>query len=96
MGSRFNIEMQRAGGDLELRLAGDFNDVSAHELIECLRENSRDVNVAIIETNGLECVHASGQDIFRQRLHDLKDLCYRLVFYGKHAPELAPPWIEYF
>jgi len=96
MGSNFNISMQRAGGNLNLKLLGEFDGASANQLIEFLRENSRDVNIAIIETNELECIDPSGQDIFQRRLHALKDLCYRLVFYGKHAPDLAPAWIEYF
>ena len=97
MGSHpFNIALDRTGGNLSLRLLGDFDDASAKELIECLRENGRDINIAIIETSDLESIDPSGQDIFQQRLHALKDLCYRLVFYGKHAPELAPAWIDYF
>jgi hypothetical protein len=26
------------------------------------------------------------------RLHELKDLCYYLVFHGEHAHEISPPW----
>lgn len=96
MGSTFNIAMERAGGNLNLKLLGEFDGASANQLIEFLRENSRDVNIAIIETNDLEFIDPSGQDIFQRRLHALKDLCYRLVFYGRHAPDLAPAWIEYF
>lgn len=96
MGSRFQIAMERAGADLNLKLLGRFDRASADQLIEFLRENGRDVNVAVIETSDLDSIDPNGQDVFQKRLHALKDLCYRLVFYGKHAPELAPTWIEYF
>ena len=50
----------------------------------------------IIETGDLGSVEPSGTDVFQKGLYGLKDLCYRLIFHGKHAAELAPAWVEYF
>jgi MoaA/NifB/PqqE/SkfB family radical SAM enzyme len=50
----------------------------------------------IIETGDLGSVEPSGTDVFQKGLHGLKDLCYRLIFHGKHAPDLAPAWVDYF
>ena len=96
MESHFDISIERAGGNINLRLLGDFDDASANLLIECLKENGKNVGIAVIETSDLHHIDPSASDIFQRRVHGLKDLCYRLVFCGKHASQLIPAWVNYF
>jgi hypothetical protein len=96
MGTGFEICAERGGCHLKLKLCGAFDEDSANSLIEFLQENGTGASETIIETGDLGSVEPSGTDVFQKGLHGLKDLCYRLIFHGKHAPDLAPAWVDYF
>ena len=96
MASKFNIAVYRCGGSTNFRLRGDFDAGSANRLLQVLKDNSQGVTTAVIETADLEKVYPSGRDLFKKNVHVLKDFCYRLVFSGENARQLAPDWIEYF
>ena len=96
MASKFNISVYRSGGSTNFRLKGDFDARSANRLLQVLKDNSQGVTIAVIETADLEHVYPSGRDLFQKNVHVLKDFCYRMVFSGENARQLAPHWIEYF
>jgi len=96
MTSRFDISVSRSGGSTNFRLRGDFDAGSANRLLQVLQDNSQGAAIAVIETAELEHVYPSGRDLFRKNVHVLKDFCYRLVFSGRNARQIAPDWIEYF
>lgn len=96
MASKFDISVHRSGSSTNFRLKGDFDASSANRLLQVLQDNRRGVTIAVIETADLENVYPSGRDLFRKNVHALEDFCYRLVFSGENARQLAPDWIEYF
>jgi hypothetical protein len=96
MAANFVISVTRDQTTLNLKLMGDFDRTSANELIEVLKENRSGVTMAMIETNGLEHMDPSARNVFQREVHTLRDFCYRLVFTGRNASELAPAWTEYF
>jgi hypothetical protein len=96
MASWFDISVSRRGGSTNFRLRGDFDASSANRLLQVLQDNSQGSTIAVIETAELEHVYPSGRDVFQKNVHVLKDFCYRLVFSGTNAGQIAPDWIEYF
>jgi len=96
MASNFIICMDREEQTLTLRLTGDFDRTSANQLIEVLKGNRSGVTMATIETNGLEHLDPTGRNMFQREIHTLEDFCYRLVFTGRNANELAPGWTDCF
>lgn len=96
MAANFVICMDRDEHTLNLKLTGDFDRTSANELLEVLRGNREGVTMAMIETSGLEHLDPKGQNMFKREIHTLKDFCYRIVFTGRNASELAPGGISYF
>ena len=96
MASEFDVSVYRSEGSTNFRLRGDFDASSANRLLQVLKENSQGVTIAVIETADLEHVYPSGRDLFQKNVHVLKDFCYRLVFSGENARQIAPDWIEYF
>jgi hypothetical protein len=96
MASRFAISVDRDDQTMTLRLEGDFDRSSASQLIEFLKGNRAGVKMAMIETNGLEHLDPLGKNMFRREIHTLQDFCYRLVFTGRNASQLAPTWTECF
>lgn len=96
MASNFEICVDRDDQTLTVRLTGDFDRTSANQLIEVLKGNRSGVTMAMIETNGLEHLDPTGKNMFRQEVHSLQDFCYRLVFTGRNASQLAPGWTDWF
>ena len=92
MHARSEISAHWDQGELRVDLMGTFDASSAERLIECLQDHQRHIKKAVIETRRLSYVDPVGKSVFRGRLHELKDLCYYLVFYGKHAHEISPSW----
>ena len=86
------IAAHRNNGELRIELLGTFDETSARRLIECLQNHRKQLKKAVIETQHLSRLEPSGRRAFLRRLHELEDLCYYLVFYGKHAQEISPAW----
>jgi hypothetical protein len=86
------ISAHSAKGELKVDLRGTFDATSAERLIDCLQDHRKHIKRALIHTGRLNRLDPVGKDAFRGRLHELKDLCYYLVFDGKHADEISPPW----
>lgn len=96
MASKFQICVDRNDQTLTVRLTGDFDRTSANELIEVLKGNRSGVTMAMIETNGLEYLDPTGKNLFQREIQSLQDFCYRLVFTGRNASQLAPGWTDWF
>jgi hypothetical protein len=96
MAANFVICVDRDEHTLNLKLTGDFDRTSASELIEVLKGNRSGVTMAMIETNGLEHLDPKARIVFHREVHTLQDFCYRLVFTGRNASQLAPAWTDYF
>ena len=85
MASNFQIRLIRNTDDLQLNLYGDFDGTSACELLNIIKNYSRNVLRIFIHTEGLNYVHPFGRDIFNRRLGVKKNRGGRIVFKGKKA-----------
>lgn len=90
MAYNFKMHICRRGRRLNVRLAGDFDGMSACELLNILRENGEGVRQVLVNTSGLKTVYSFGRDTFEKNLHLLKDQSFRLVFTGQKASNVAP------
>jgi len=90
MAANFRIVVNRARGNLHLRLAGDFDGSSALDLIRVLTEECGSANRVIIHTNGLREVHPFGKAVFQRQLPPAGKINPSIVFIGKHAEDIAP------
>lgn len=90
MASNFRILVQRNNANLKLRLIGDFDGASAHELLNALTERCSGLGKAVIDTKGLQRVYPFGVDTFHKNLRVLKVAPCGLVFIGEKAAEIAP------
>jgi hypothetical protein len=90
MATNFRISVHRNGENLHLRLMGDFDGISAHELLENLKRYSYRTSKVFIHTNCLGDIHPFGLNVFHTHLDVLKGISLELVFTGKHASQLAP------
>jgi len=92
MAQNFRVVVHQNSENLHLRLEGDFDGSSAHELLNTLEERCRFASRAFIHTNGLKQVDPFGLSVFHANLAGLKGgkKCRPLHFTGEHAGELAP------
>ncbi len=90
MASTFHIHIHPSSDSVHLRLEGDFNRLSAYELLNALKKNCRWATRAFIHTNNLRGVHPSARTILESNLGALNGRCLPLFFTGEYADRLAP------
>ena len=90
MACNFRVVVHRNSENLHLRLEGDFDGSSAHQLLQMLGENGNGAGKIFIHTNGLKEVHPFGTAVFQNNLNRRKIKNPRLIFTGSKGPDLAP------
>ena len=82
MASNFQILSFKPRDSLYLKLTGDFDGSSAHELINTLTKHSTGVWNIFIDTNKLKTIHPFGRDVFQKNLNGIKKELNNLIFFG--------------
>jgi anti-anti-sigma regulatory factor len=89
MAANFKITIYPNGDTLQLKLRGDFDGISAHELISMLNQCRHHPSRIYIHTNSLREIHAFGLAVFQDKLKTLNGRSLELVFTGEHASLFA-------
>ncbi len=82
MASNFHIFSFETRDTLHLKLAGDFDGNSAHELIDTLIKHEKRFYQVFIDTNDLKTIHPFGRDVFQKKLGGLNKQFENLIFIG--------------
>ena len=90
MAINFKMVVHRNSENTHLKLVGDFDGSSAHELINMLKDNCRRSSKVFIHTNSLQHVDWFGRNVFLSNLKLVKMKFSLIVFTGKKAAELVP------
>ena len=90
MADNFKISVHRNSENLHLKLMGDFDGSSAHELLNILKTNSRGALRVFIHTNCLKQIHPFGQSVFLNNLNTLNMHPTQFVFTGENKSKLGP------
>jgi len=90
MTPNFKICTHRNEETLHLKLMGDFDGASAHELLNVLKRCGNYTSRVFIHTSCLRNIYAFGLRVFHGNFHFLKGKSIELVFTGEHASWLAP------
>lgn len=90
MATNFKIFVHRNSDSLHLKLAGDFDDTSAFELLDLVKKNGPGLRKVFIHTSSLKAVHPFGLHVFEKSLSDLKESPFQLLFTGEYAQQMAP------
>jgi anti-anti-sigma regulatory factor len=89
MASNFRIFIHRDNGNLHLKLKGDFDGSSAHELINTLKARYEKAGNIIVDTCGLAHIHPFGLDVFQKKCSGAR-MTRNLKFTGKHGNTISP------
>jgi hypothetical protein len=90
MAINFRIFVHRNGENLHLKLIGDFDGTSAHELLSVLKRYGNRISRVFIHTSCLRDIHRFGRNVFHDNLDALNGQSVTLVFTGENASKLAP------
>jgi hypothetical protein len=96
MAANFRITRHRMSTGLELKLVGDFDGMSACELLNTLTERCDGVDSVWVNTSKLRRIYPFGLDTFQNNLYRLRKKAMRLVFTGKKAIGIAPERDRFF
>jgi anti-anti-sigma regulatory factor len=88
MASNFQILSYKTKNSLHLKLDGDFDGNSAHELINAIIDHGANFYQVFIDTNDLRTIHAFGRNVFQKNFRVLKQLS-NLIFIGENERQLA-------
>jgi anti-anti-sigma regulatory factor len=89
MASNFRVLVHRNCDNVHLKLIGDFDGSSAHELINLLKDSVGKSGRIFIHTNQLRRVHPFGQSVFNNNLDFLNGEREQVVITGEHAEKLS-------
>ena len=92
MASNFQIYSYKTNNSLHLKLNGDFDGNSAHELINILIEDGTNFWEIFIDTNGLKTIHPFGRAVFEKNFSVLNKKLSNLTFIGENGNKISPSW----
>jgi len=89
MASNFNIFSFKTHDSLHLKLTGDFDGSSAHELINTLIERGTGFCNIFIDTDNLKTIHPFGRDVFHQKFRSIKKRLQNPIIVGANKYKIA-------
>lgn len=90
MAANFRISIHQNSESLHIKLVGDFDGSSAHELLDALQKNCRKASKIFIHTSSLKEIHPFGREVFQSNMCQIGQQVVPLVFTGEKAVLLAP------
>ena len=90
MASNFKILIHRNGGNVHMKLMGDFDGDSACELLSNIKRSSRCSSRVFIHTNCLKQIYPFGRSIFIKNFENNEENPISILFTGEKASQLAP------
>ncbi len=95
MASNFKIIIRQKKSDLHIDLIGEFDGISAAELIDVLKDNCNKVQNVFINTSNLFLIHPLALNIFKDE-HLFTDSFQEIRFIGKYGNMMEPQESEMF
>ena len=89
MASNFQIYSYKTRDSLHLKLVGDFDGTSAHELFNALIKHGTDFFQIFVDTDDLKNIHPFGRDVFQKKLGSFNKQFNNLIFIGKNEHEIV-------
>lgn len=90
MAPNFKILFHETRDSLRLKLDGDFDGNSAHELLNTLIKQGGGFYQIFIDTNDLNTVHPFGREVFQKKLGNFNKQLSNLIFIGENRHGIAP------
>ena len=73
-----------------MKLYGDFDEVSAIELLKALSKKGKGASQIFIDTDDLSRIHPFGRQVFQKSMGSLTSQFINLTFIGKNKDRISP------
>ena len=90
MAVNFQIFFQTNKESLFIKLGGDFDGSSAHELLNALKERGPNFYHIHIDTNDLKTIYPFGRDVFEKNFKTFRKQLNNIIFAGENKHDIAP------
>ena len=90
MACNFRILLHHNSDSVHLKLIGDFDGSSAHELLNTIKTYSTNANKVFIHTGGLKAVHPFGKAVFHNNFNEVTNTDVKFIFTGENSNTLEP------
>jgi len=90
MALNFQIYFYKNKDSLYIKLNGDFDGSSAHELLNALKENGPRFYHILIDTNDLKTICPFGRDVFEKNFKPFRKQLNNIIFSGKNKQHIEP------
>ncbi|MFP4452213.1 MAG: hypothetical protein ACLFPI_02460 [Desulfobacterales bacterium] len=90
MAANFWIARIYRKNTLYLELNGDFDEMSAMELLCALKDSSSGLKEIYIETDSLDSISAFGREVFHKNFFMTAVALKKLIFFGNRCGQIAP------
>ena len=94
MALNFQITFDRNRESLYIKLEGDFDGSSAHELLNALREKGQSFNHIHIDTKDLKTIYPFGRNVFEQNFKPLRKQFNNIIFAGDNKRHIVPSLVQ--
>ena len=89
MASNFRILFHETKDSLHLKLFGDFDGNSAHELFNAILDRGIGFYQILIDTDDLNTIHQFGRDVLEKKIGRSNKRFSKLVFVGKNEHQMT-------
>ena len=90
MALNFQIFFHTTKGSLFIKMNGDFDGSSAHELLNALKKHGQNFSNIHIDTNDLKTIYPFGRGIFEKNFKTFGKQLNNIIFAGKNEHLIAP------
>ena len=84
MASNFKLFLHETKDSIHMKMCGDFDGTSAHELITAIQNHAPKSNHVYIHTGELSNIYSFGRDVFQNNLGLVKKQSDKIEFVGRH------------
>ena len=89
MAANFRIFLHQNSDNLHLKLSGEFDGSSAHQLINAIKNHNGNARNIYVHTSSLSYIDPFGLDVFKKNCN-IDKLTHSLKFTGEYGNKLAP------
>ena len=84
MASNFKLFLHETKDSIHMKMCGDFDGTSAHELITAIQNHAPKSNQVYIHTGELSNIYSFGRAVFQNNLGLIKKQSDKIEFVGKY------------
>ena len=84
MAPNFKLFLHKTRESIHVKMCGDFDGNSAHELIQALQINGPKACEVFIDTEDLKNISTFGKEVFQNNIGNVKKQSMKLIFIGNN------------